>query len=121
MSEHKRGESPVKPAEIPVFEQYAIFQTGGKQYQAIPGKTIEIEKLEGDAGSIIEFTDVLLRKTGENKVEIGRPYVATPIKASIVKHMRGPKVTVFKFKRRKKVRVKKGHRQPHTIVRIEAI
>lgn len=121
MSEHKRGQSPAKPAEMPVFEQYAIFQTGGKQYQAIPGKTIEIEKLEGDAGSIIEFTDVLLRKTGENKVEIGRPYVATPIKASIVKHMRGPKVTVFKFKRRKKVRVKKGHRQPHTIVRIEAI
>jgi len=121
MSEQKRGQSPVKPEEMPVFEQYAIFQTGGKQYQAIPGKTIEIEKLEGDAGNLIEFSEVLLRKTGENKVEIGRPYVTTPIRASIVKHMRGPKVIAFKFKRRKKSRVKKGHRQSHTIVRIESI
>jgi len=121
MAENKRGESPVRYDEVPTFDQYAIFQTGGKQYQAIPGKTVEIEKLEGDAGSIIEFTEVLLRKTGSNNVEIGRPYVSTPIKASIVKHMRGPKVIVFKFKRRKKVRVKKGHRQPHTIVRIESI
>lgn len=121
MSENKRGQSPVQSEEMPVFEQYAIFQTGGKQYQAIPGKTIEIEMLEGDAGSQVEFTEVLLRKTSADNVEIGRPYVATPIKASIIKHMRGPKITVFKFKRRKKVRVKKGHRQSHSIVRIEAI
>ncbi len=121
MAEQKRGQSPAKPEEMPVFEQYAIFQTGGKQYQAIPGKTIEIEKLEGDAGSSIEFTEVLLRKTGDKNVEIGRPYVATPVKASIIKHMRGPKLIVFKFKRRKKVRVKKGHRQPHSVVRIESI
>lgn len=110
-----------KQAQTPVFETYAIFQTGGKQYQAIPGKTVEIELLEGDAGSIVEFKEVLLRKTGEDAIEIGRPFVGTPVKASIVKHIRGPKLTVFTFKRRKKVRVKKGHRQPHTVVRIEAI
>lgn len=110
-----------KQDQMPTFDQYAIFQTGGKQYQAIPGKTIEIEKLDGDAGSSVEFTEVLLRKTGDDKIEVGRPFVGTPVKASIIKHMRGPKLVVFKFKRRKKVRVKKGHRQPHTIVRIESI
>jgi large subunit ribosomal protein L21 len=106
---------------IPVFERYAIFQTGGKQYQAIEGKTVAIEKLEGDAGSIVEFKEVLLRKLGADNVEVGQPFVTTPIKASIVKHMQGPKLTIFKFKRRKKSRVKKGHRQPITVVRIEAI
>jgi large subunit ribosomal protein L21 len=121
MSEHQRGHSPSPKDEMPVFEQYAIFQTGGKQYQAIPGKTVEIEKLEGDAGSLVEFTEVLLRKTDGKNVQIGQPYVGTPVKASIIKHMRGPKLIVFKFKRRKKVRVKKGHRQPHTVIRIESI
>lgn len=102
-------------------ERYAIFQTGGKQYQAIEGKTIAIEKIEGEPGATIEFKEVLLRKTGDNNVEIGTPYIKTPIKASIVKHLRGPKVTVFRFKRRKKYRKKTGHRQPITVVRIEAL
>lgn len=106
---------------IPVFERYAIFQTGGKQYQAIEGKTIAIEKLEGNQGDSVEFEEVLLRKTGHNDIQIGQPYLQTPIKASIVKQMRGPKLVVFKFKRRKKSRVKKGHRQSLTVIRIEAI
>jgi len=103
-----------------VAEKYAIIQTGGKQYQAVEGSTIAIEKIEGEPGAAIEFKDVLLRKTAEG-IEIGKPHLETPVKASIVKQMRGPKVIVFKFKRRKKVRVKKGHRQPATVVRIEAI
>lgn len=106
---------------IPVFERYAIFQTGGKQYQAIEGKTVAIEKLEGNQGDSVEFKDVLLRKTGINDIQIGQPFLNSPIKASIVKQMRGPKLIVFKFKRRKKSRVKKGHRQSITIIRIEAI
>jgi len=107
--------------EITAPEQYAIFQTGGKQYQAIVGKTVAIEKLEGEAGDSVEFKEVLFRKTGEDAFEVGQPTLATPIKATIVKHDKGPKIVVFKFKRRKKVRVKKGHKQPMTIVRIEAI
>ena len=51
----------------PTFEKYAIFQTGGKQYQAIPGKTIAVEKLEGNAGDKIDFSEVLFRKTSEGK------------------------------------------------------
>jgi large subunit ribosomal protein L21 len=103
------------------FDKYAIFQTGGKQYQAIEGKTVAIEKIEGEAGAPLEFKEVLLRKTGDEKIEIGRPFVKTSVKASIVKQMKGPKVISFLFKRRKKVRVKKGHRQPITVIRIEAI
>ncbi len=106
---------------VPVFDRYAIFQTGGKQYQAIEGRTVAIEKLEGNQGDKVEFKDVLLRKTGNDAIQIGQPFLNTPIKASIVKQMRGPKLIVFKFKRRKKSRVKKGHRQSITVIRIEAI
>lgn len=102
-------------------EQYGIFQTGGKQYQAIAGKTVAVEKLEGEPGDTVEFKDVLFRKTGEETFEIGQPILDTPIKATIVKHDLGPKLIIFKFKRRKKVRVKKGHRQPMTIVRIMSV
>lgn len=101
--------------------KFAIFQTGGKQYQAIEGKTVAIEKLEGEAGTPVQFNEVLFRKNADGVFEVGTPHLATPIKASIVKQMRGPKITVFRFKRRKKVRVKRGHRQPITVVRIESL
>jgi len=103
------------------FDRYAIFQTGGKQYQALEGKTIAIEKLEGEAGTLLEFDQVLLRKTAEDKIEIGQPFVKGSIKASIVKQTQGPKLIAFRFKRRKKVRVKRGHRQQLTVIRIESI
>ena len=107
---------------IKTFEQYAIFQTGGKQYQAVPGKTIAIEKLNGEPGDSVEFTEVYFRKTGEDKFEVGQPLVeGAVLKASIVKQTKGPKLIVFRHKRRKKQRTKKGHRQPITVVRIESI
>lgn len=105
----------------PVFEKYSIFQTGGKQYQAIEGQTIAIEKLNVEAGQPVVFKEVLLRKLDGENVEIGAPYIKTAIKAVVVKHMRGPKLIVFKFKRRKKYTRKKGHRQPLTVIRIESI
>ena len=105
-----------------LFEKYAIFQTGGKQLQGIVGKTIAIEKIDGEAGDSVEFKDVLFRKKGEDQIEIGQPFVEGAIvKASIVKQMRDPKVIIFKFGRRKKLRTKKGHRQPKTVIRIEEI
>jgi large subunit ribosomal protein L21 len=103
------------------YEQYAIFATGGKQYQAVPGKTIAVEKIEGEAGTQLEFNDVLFRKTAEGTFEVGTPFLKKGIKASIVKQMRDPKVIIFKFKRRKKHRRKQGHRQHKTVIRIEAI
>jgi len=117
--------SALKVAEQTAQEmagQYVVFQTGGKQYQAIPGKTLAIEKIEGEAGAVLTFTEILLRKNSDQSVEIGAPYVdGAVLKASIVKHMRGDKIVVFRHKRRKKSRVRKGHRQPITVVRIESI
>ena len=103
------------------FARYAIFQMGGKQYQGIEGKTVAIEKIEGEAGDIVEIKELLLRKSAEDKVEIGQPFVTGVMKASIVKQMKGPKLIIYRFKRRKKSRVKRGHRQLMTIIRIESI
>lgn len=110
-----------KDTEISTFDKYAIFQTGGKQYQAVEGKTIAIEKIEGNAGDKIEFDKVLLRRLSDDEVEIGQPHLESKIKASIVKQTKGPKIIIFRFKRRKKSRVKKGHRQPMTVIRVEAV
>ena len=104
-----------------VADKYAIFQTGGKQYQAIEGKTVAIELLDGQAGDEVTFDEVLFRKTADDAFEVGAPFLKKPIKATIVKHDKDKKVIAFRFKRRKKVRVKQGHRQPMTIVRIESI
>lgn len=108
-------------AQQPVFSRYAIFQTGGKQYQAIEGKTLAIEKLDAAIGDTVSFSDVLLRKSREGDIAVGAPYLDTPVKATIVKHDKDKKVIVFKFKRRKMSRVKRGHRQPFTVIRIESI
>lgn len=104
-----------------VFDRYALFQTGGKQYQALEGKTVGIEKLTAKEGESVTFDKVMLRKTAADKVEVGKPFLKTPIKGTVVKHLRGPKLIVFKFKRRKKSMVKKGHRQAITVVRIDSI
>jgi len=107
--------------QIPHFEKYAIFQTGGKQYQALEGKTISIEKLKVEPGQEIIFDQVLLRKLNESDIEIGQPFLSTHIKATLVKHMRGPKLVIFKFKRRKKSRRKQGHRQDLSVVRFVTV
>jgi large subunit ribosomal protein L21 len=112
----------MKSVEKPVFNEYAIFQTGGKQFQAIPGKTVSIEKIDGPAGESLSFDKVLFRKNGDNKFEIGQPYVkGATVRASIIKQTKNSKVVVFKFHRRKRYKVKKGHRQLQTIIRIESI
>lgn len=102
------------------FDTYAIIQIGKHQYQALPTKTIAIQQIEGEAGESVEFKEVLLKKDKEN-IQVGTPFVNGSVKATIVKQMKGPKITIFRFKRRQKVRVKRGHRQSHTIVRIESI
>ena len=111
--------------ENPADASYVVFATGGKQYQGIPGKTIAIEKIEVEPGESVEFKDVLVRKVvneeGKSTIEVGHPYLDTPITASVVKHIKGPKITIFHFKRRKGYKRKMGHRQPYTVVRIESI
>lgn len=111
----------MESANIQTFDRYAIFKTGGKQYQGIEGKTVAIEKIDGEAGKILEFNEVLLRKTAPGQIEIGQPFLATKVTASIVKQFRTPKVIAYRFRRRQKVRVKRGHRQHMTVIRIESI
>lgn len=113
------SENKVILAQMP--EKYAIFTTGNKQYQAVEGKTVSIEKIEGNPGDILEFKEVLFFKNGENSFEFGQPFLSRTIKASIVKQMKDPKVIAFRFKRRKKVRVKRGHRQLKTVIRIVTV
>jgi len=103
------------------FSRYVIFQMGQHQYHGIEGKTVAIQKVEGNVGDKVEFNEVLLRKTADDQVEIGQPFVKGSVKASIVRQMKGPKLIIYHFKRRKKSRVKNGHRQLMTVVRIESI
>lgn len=103
------------------FEKYAIFQSGGKQYQALEGKTLALEKLEAEVGEKVIFSEVLFRRLNSETIEIGEPFLSTPIQAVVIKHDRAPKITVFKFKRRKGYSTKQGHRQSLTVVRFEAV
>jgi large subunit ribosomal protein L21 len=107
--------------QIKTFDKYAIFARGLKQYQAVEGKTLAIDSLEGEIGSTIEFKDVLFRKTGDTAFEVGKPFLTKPVKAVIVKHMKGPKKISLRFKRRKKVSVQKNSRAHLTVVRFETV
>ena len=95
----------------------AVIRTGGKQYTVAAEDTLTVEKIEGEAGAKIEFTDVLM---GGEKV--GAPTVAgAKVLGSIVKQARGPHLIVFKKRRRQNSRRKNGHRQDLTVVKIEQI
>ena len=101
---------------------YAIFRSGGKQFRAEPGKTLRIPSLKGEAGTTVEFSDVLLGTDGDNKVRLGVPTLSgAKVTGEIVKHGLGEKIVVFKFKRRKNYARKQGHRQGYTEVRIKDI
>ena len=100
---------------------YAIINTGGKQFRAEPGKTLRIPTLLGDAGTQVEFNEVLLGSVGST-VKAGVPILkGATVTAEIVKHGRGEKIIVFKFRRRKNYAKKQGHRQGFTEVRINDI
>ena len=100
---------------------YAVIKTGGKQYRVAADQTIEIERLKGEAGDAVEFGEVLLVANGDT-LDFGAPLVAgATVAAEIVSHTRGPKLVIFKKRRRKHYRRKNGHRQDLTEVRITEI
>lgn len=100
---------------------YAVIRTGGKQYRVAKDDVIIIERLEGDSGANLEFTDVLMVGEGES-VKYGAPLVSgAKVTAELVEQTRGPKVIAFKKRRRKNSRRKHGHRQDLTKVRITSI
>jgi len=99
----------------------AIVQTGGKQYRVAPGEVLRVEKLDGTVGGAIALDHVLLIGEGE-KAKIGQPFISgAKVRATITAHGRGPKVVVYKFRRRKNYRVRRGHRQDFTEIRIDGI
>lgn len=99
---------------------FAIIETGGKQVKVTEGQEIFVEKINAEVGSKVTFNKVLLASKGD-KVLVGAPYAEVSVTAKVIKHGRGPKLVVFKYKDKNNDKVKKGHRQPYTKLVIEKI
>jgi large subunit ribosomal protein L21 len=100
---------------------YAIVETGGRQYRVSPGDRVDVEKLAGEVGETVMLTDVLMLGEGA-AVTVGTPKIALArVEAKITAQKRGKKIIVFKFKRRKNFRKKRGHRQSLTSLSIIGI
>ena len=103
------------------MDSYAVIETGGKQYRVTVGQTIEIEKLEAEAGSDVTFDRVFAVSNGA-ALTVGTPVVkGAKVVGKVIEQFRGKKLISFKKKRRKGYRKTKGHRQSLTKVEITAI
>ncbi|HTQ79230.1 MAG TPA: 50S ribosomal protein L21 [Thermoanaerobaculia bacterium] len=101
---------------------FAVIQSGGKQYRVAPGDVLDIELLPVGEGNTIRFDRVLLVGGGEGGPSVGNPVVqGAAVSASLVRALRGPKIRVFKKKKRKQYRRTNGHRQNLLRVRIDEI
>jgi len=99
---------------------FAVIKTGGRQYRVVPDDVLEIGKIAGDVGTIVQLGEVLL-VGGETPV-LGAPTVAgASVAAEVLQHKRGPKVIAFKKRRRKNSRRKRGYRDEITVLRITEI
>jgi large subunit ribosomal protein L21 len=99
---------------------FAVFKTGGKQYRVAAEDVLEVDKIKGEPGEVVEFGEVLV--VGGDKVTLGAPTVAgATVAAEVLEQGRGPKIIAFKKRRRKNSRRKRGHRQEFTLVRITEI
>ena len=99
---------------------FAVIKTGGKQYRVVPDDVLEVGKIEGEVGSIIQLNEVLV--LGGDTPVLGVPTVAgASVAVEVLDHKRGPKVIAFKKRRRKNSRRKRGHRQDLCKVRITSI
>ena len=100
---------------------FAVVRTGGKQLRVEPGVAVRVEKRDGSVGDSIELSEVLL-VGAEDGAKIGTPLVAgAKVVGTITAQGRGPKLTIFKLKRRKGYRRKAGHRQSYTEIRVDKI
>ena len=103
------------------MDMFAVIRTGGKQYRVAPNDIIEVEKIAGQPGDIIEFAEVLLLG-GDKGPQTGSPTVSGAlVAAEVIEQKRADKIIVFKKKRRHNYRRKNGHRQHQTVLRITEI
>lgn len=99
---------------------YAVVRTGGKQVRVQPGDLVDLDLIDGEPGQRVELAEVLM--IGGEQITVGRPLVAgAKVVATIQGDAKGPKLRIFKFKRRKRYRLTKGHRQHFTRVKIDSI
>lgn len=100
----------------------AIIKTGGKQTMVSPGDIIQVEKIDAAKGDTVTIEDILFARDDENNIHVGKPTVENAkVLATVLEQRKGRKVIVFKFKRRKNYRRKKGHRQEFSRLRIDKI
>ena len=100
---------------------FAVIKTGGKQYKVAPGEKLKIEQIRADVGAEVILDQVLMVGDGAS-VRLGQPMVAgASVKATVLAHGRGDKVTIFKMRRRKHYQKHQGHRQNFTELRIDSI
>ena len=100
---------------------YAVIKTGGKQYRVVNGEKLKVEQIPADVGAEITLDQVLMVGEGE-AVSIGTPLLAgAKVTAKVVAHGRGPKIKIFKMRRRKHYQKHQGHRQNYTEIQISGI
>ena len=100
---------------------YAIIEDGGKQYKAELGSTIEVDYFSADVGDQLDLPKVLLIREND-QVTVGKPHIeGAVVQATVVAQVKGPKIIVFKYRPRKRYRVKTGHRQKYTRLQIDSI
>jgi large subunit ribosomal protein L21 len=101
--------------------KYAIVESGGKQYRAVEGSTIELDRMPVEIGANVKLEQVLLLADGEN-ITVGTPLIKnSPVWTTVLTHFRGEKVTIFNYSPKKRIRVKTGHRQNYTRLLVEQI
>ena len=101
--------------------RFAIVESGGKQYRAIEGRTIEVDRLPAEAGNKFDIERVLLMADGDD-VLVGTPTVSDIlVKVTVMDHIKGPKIDRFKYRPKKRIRVRGGHRQQYTRLMVDFI
>jgi|GEM_PF-245737 len=101
--------------------RYVIVASGGKQYKAVEGQTIAVDRLPQEVGKKVTLEDVLM-VSNEGEVTVGAPTISgVKVQATVVEQFKGPKVIIFKYRPRKRYRLKRGHRQWYTRLQIDSI
>ena len=101
--------------------KYAIVENGGKQYRAVEGTTIEVDLMPTEVGEQFDLEKVLLFVDGD-EVKVGAPELeGAKVKTTVVSHIKGPKIVIFKYRPKKRIRVKTGHRQKYTRLMVNSI